>query len=96
MKYNPSLWKYFFHHYGLLHPFELILKGNRESYIIIYSIPGTLIPILSIVIYIKLIPTFERNLLKLNSTEGQTKDRNKVTIFMSKILCRNKEERIFL
>lgn len=95
MEYSPSLWKYFFPPLWFAAPFELILKGNRESYIIIYSILGTLIPILSIVIYIKLIPTFERNLLKLNSTEGQTKDRNKVTIFMSKILCRNKEERIF-
>ncbi len=95
MEYNPSLWKYFFPPLWFAAPFELILNGNHESYIIIYSILGILIPILSIVIYIKLIPTFERNLLKLNSTEGQTKDKNKANIFMSKILCRNKEERVF-
>ena len=95
MEYNSSLWKYFFPPLWFAAPFELILKDNHESYIIIYSILGALIPILSIVIYIKLIPTFERNLQKLNNTEGQTKDKNKSTIFMSKILCKNKEERIF-
>ncbi len=95
MEYNPSLWKYFFPPLWFAAPFELILKGNSESYIIIYSILGVLIPILSIVIYIKLMPTFERNLQKLNSADGQTKDKNKSTIFMSKILCKNKEERIF-
>lgn len=95
IKYNPSLWKYFFPPLWFSAPFELILKGNREGYIIIYSILGILIPILSIVLYIRLIPTFERNLQKLNSAEGQTKDKNKITIFISKVLCRNKEERVF-
>ncbi len=95
IEYNPSLWKYFFPPLWFAAPFELILKGNHESYIIIYSILGVLIPILSIVLYIKLIPTFERNLQKLNSADGQAKDKNKITISMSKVLCKNKEERIF-
>lgn len=95
MSYNPSLWKYFLPPVWFAAPFELIINRNYEIYIIIYSLLAVLVPILSIIVYIKLIPTFERNLQKLNSAEGQTKDRNKITIFLSKILCRGKEERVF-
>jgi hypothetical protein len=95
LEYNPSLWKYFFPPLWFAAPFELILKANNESYIVIYSILGVLIPIISIVVYIKLMPMFERNLQKLNSAEGQTKDKNKVNIFVSKVVCKDEEERIF-
>lgn len=95
MNYNPSLWKYFLPPVWFAAPFELIINNNHEIYIIIYSLLAVLVPILSIIIYIKLIPTFERNLQKLNSAEGQTKDKNKMTIFMSELLCRSKEERVF-
>lgn len=95
IKYNPSLWKYFFPPIWFSAPFELILHNSREIYIIIYSILAIVIPILSIIIYIKLIPVFERNLQKLNSVDGRTKDRNKFTVFISKVLCRDKEERNF-
>ncbi|WMM24929.1 hypothetical protein RBU61_18680 [Tissierella sp. MB52-C2] len=95
LEYNPSLWKYFFPPLWFAAPFELILKGNNESYIVIYSILGVVIPIVSIVIYIKLMPMFERNLQKLNSAEGQTKDKNKVNIFVSKLACKDEEERTF-
>lgn len=95
MEYKPSLWKYFFPPIWFAAPFELILKGNYETYIIVYSLLAIIIPILSIITYIKLIPTFERNLMKLNNADGQTKDKNKLTILISKLLCRNKDERTF-
>lgn len=93
--FKPSIWKYFFLPVWFSAPFELILNNNREIYIIIYSILAVAVPILSIIVYIKLIPVFERNLQKLNSAEGQTKDRNKLIILVSKIFCRNKDERTF-
>lgn len=95
LEYNPSLWKYFFPPLWFAAPFELILKGNNESYIVIYSILGVVVPIVSIVIYIKLMPMFERNLQKLNSAEGQTKNKNKINIFVSKVACKDEEERTF-
>ncbi|MGJ0845490.1 hypothetical protein ACR77J_02270 [Tissierella praeacuta] len=93
--FKPSIWKYFFPPIWFSAPFELILNDNREMYIIIYSILAVVVPILSIIIYIKLIPVFERNLQKLNSVEGHTKDRNKSIIFISRIFCRDKDERTF-
>ncbi|WP_353097584.1 hypothetical protein [Tissierella praeacuta] len=93
--FKPSMWKCFFPPIWFSAPFELILNNNRETYIIAYSILAVAVPILSIIIYIKLIPVFERNLQKLNSAEGQTKDRNKLIIFISKIFCKSKDERTF-
>lgn len=92
---NPSLWKYFFPPLWFAAPFDLIFNGNRSSYIILYSILGIVVPIMSIIIYIKLIPSFERNLMKLNSSEGKHKDKHKANHFWSSLLCRDKSERAF-
>lgn len=46
-------------------PFEWLLLGNTETYIVIFSLLALFIPIFSIVLYIYLVPTFERNLQKL-------------------------------
>lgn len=95
IEFNPSVWKYFFPPIWFAAPFELILKRNHEIYIVIYSLLAIIVPIVSIIIYIKLIPVFERNLQKLNSADGQIKNKDKLSIFISKIMCKNKEERTF-
>lgn len=95
MEYKASMWKYFMPPIWFAGLFELIINKNYSDYIIIYSILAVVVPILSIILYIKSIPTFERNLQKLNSTEVETKDKNKITRLLSKILCKNKEERTF-
>lgn len=92
---NPRLWKYFFPPLWFAAPFDLIFRGDRSSYIIIYSILGIVVPILSIIVYIKLIPSFERNLTKLNSADGQHKDRHRINHFWASLLCRSESERTF-
>ena len=42
--------------------YELILHGDTSLLTVIYTILAVIVPIISIWIYIKLIPTFERNL----------------------------------
>ncbi len=54
-----------------------------------------IIPIISIIIYIKLMPAFERNLQKLSSAGKGKKSRDRLNNFMAKIVCRTKEERNF-
>lgn len=95
MDFKPSIWKYFMPPIWFSAPFELILNKNQSKYILIYSILAVLVPILSIVLYVKLIPSFERSLQKLNSADEKTKDKNKFTILLSKILCKDKDERTF-
>ncbi|MFJ7826162.1 hypothetical protein [Psychrobacillus sp. NPDC096623] len=77
-------------------PFELILNRDYSLYIIILSFLAILAPILAIVIYIRLMPTFERNLSKLQSDTNRMKKRNHmVQGVWARILCRTKEERTF-
>ena len=93
--FNPSWWKYLLPSIWFAAPFELIINNNREIHIIIYSILALVIPIISIISYIKLMPTFESNLQKLNSAGENKKRSGKLTNLISKVVCRRKEERIF-
>ena len=84
----PPIW------FGSL--FELVLKGNTEFQIVILSVLAVIIPIISIIIYNKFTPIFEYNLQKLNeSGEGYISRYKGLNNFLSGILCRTKEERVF-
>ncbi|MBI6875686.1 hypothetical protein [Clostridium aciditolerans] len=96
MAFTPKWWQYFIMPIWFGAPFELMLRGNHNIYFIILSILAVLVPVASIIIYIKLIPTFERSLQKLNNNSGKTKKEN-IKIFdrLLKIICLSREERIF-
>lgn len=96
MAFTPKWWQYFIMPIWFGAPFELILRGNHNIYFIILSILAVLVPAASIIIYIKLIPTFERSLQKLNNNSGKSKQEN-IKIFdrLLKIICLSREERIF-
>ncbi|WP_407269460.1 hypothetical protein [Radiobacillus sp. PE A8.2] len=83
----PPIW------YGSV--FELV-NGNVSTYSIIFSILAVIVPFISIIIYIRLIPTFERNLQKLMShTEKGKKKESRIGRLWAKLLCRTQEERTF-
>lgn len=95
VEYKASFWKYFVPPIWFSGPFELLINKNYNNYIILYSTLALIVPILSIIVYIKLVPSFERYLLKLDSAEGQTKNKDRLTIFFSKLVCKEKDERTF-
>lgn len=77
-------------------PFELILNRDYSFHIIILTLLAILAPIIAIAIYVRLMPTFERNLSKLQSDTNRTKKRNSMLQGVwAGILCRTKEERTF-
>lgn len=77
-------------------PFELILNRDYSMHIIILSMLAILAPIIAIAIYIRLMPSFERNLSKLQSDTNRTKKRNRMLQEnWARILCRTTEERTF-
>jgi ABC-2 type transport system permease protein len=77
-------------------PYELLLNGDSSLFTVVCSIFAVVIPIISIWLYLKLIPTFERNLQKLLSTSKSKKEKsNKLKAFLLKIICRTNEERAF-
>ena len=77
-------------------PYELLLNGDRSLLTIVFSVLAIIMPIISLWLYIKLIPTFERNLQKLLSTSKSKKEKtNRLKEFLLKLLCRTGEERAF-
>lgn len=77
-------------------PYELLLNGNQSPLSIGFSVLAIVMPILSILLYIKLIPTFERNLQKLLSTSKSKKEKkNRLRNFLLMHICTTSEERAF-
>ncbi|MBS4535134.1 hypothetical protein GOQ29_05810 [Clostridium sp. D2Q-14] len=95
VNFNPTWWSYFLPPVWFASIFELLLNGNRENYIIVYSILAIVVPIISIILYIMFIPAFERNLEKLNQADGKGKRKNRFNKLISNIICNSKEERTF-
>lgn len=84
----PPIW------YGA--PYELIIHRDFSLHFILLTIFAVLGPILSVFLYIRLMPTFERNLVKLLSDSKRTKKKpRKLEQLWAKIVCRTKEERLF-
>lgn len=78
--------------------FCVIFYGKIQTLYIIMSILGIIVPILSIFIYIKLTPAFERNLEKLEQVSYNKKDSKTKKSFVSKLgdkICKNNEEKSF-
>lgn len=78
--------------------FCVIFYGKIQTLYIIISILGIIVPILSIFIYIKLTPAFERNLEKLEQVSYNEKDSKTKKSFVSKLgdkICKNNEEKSF-
>ncbi|HSQ87775.1 hypothetical protein [Romboutsia sp.] len=94
--YEPKMWNILIPPMWFGANFNLI-KGTEVNIIIkIMSILSLAIPIISIIIYIKLVPSFEYNLQKLNdNTYKNTKIKESISFKISKILCKNQEEKVF-
>lgn len=78
--------------------FCVIFYGKIQTLYIIMAILGIIVPILSILIYIKLTPAFERNLDKLEQVSYNEKDSKPKKSFVSKLankICKNNEEKSF-
>ncbi|WP_280770411.1 hypothetical protein [Salipaludibacillus daqingensis] len=80
----PPVW------YGAL--FEVLLGQSRDGYLLLFSVLAVIIPFLSIYIYVKSIPSFERNLEKL-AHQGAAKKTKRDRI--GPWVCSTKEERLF-
>lgn len=96
IQFNPKWWQYLIPPMWFGAPFELILNHNNEFYILSFSILALAVPILAIIMYTKLTPSFESNLQKLNNISGEVKAKDKgLKHLISQWICRTKEERTF-
>ncbi|MDF2880536.1 MAG: rane protein [Clostridiaceae bacterium] len=92
----PRWWQYFIVPMWFGAPFELIIRESNNIYFITFSILALIIPIVSIIIYIKLMATFENNLQKLsNNSEKGSRNKNYFINKLSIVFCHDLEERTF-
>lgn len=96
LAFTPKWWQYFISPVWFGAPFEIIFNHNYNSNFAIFTFLAVFVPVFSIIIYIKSIPSFEQSLQKLNNNTGRAeKGSRKITKWISKIVCSTGEERIF-
>ncbi|SCG84153.1 hypothetical protein DW1_2592 [Proteiniborus sp. DW1] len=97
---NPKWWNFLLPPAWFAAPFEVFINGNYGSWYLYLSLFALLIPILFLFIHTKIVmPNFENNLLKLNSSgeKGRTlaERKKKLNKIVADLLCYNKTERTF-
>ncbi|MGL5245166.1 MAG: hypothetical protein ACRC7R_08355 [Sarcina sp.] len=76
-------------------PYEVVLNGDFRAEMILLTLLAIVLPIIAIIVYIKLMPTFERNLQKLNNCSHKSKEKKSLLEKLSKYICKDKNERAF-
>lgn len=91
-----SVISYFLPPFWFAAPLEIIATKNINETLLTLSFLALFVPVISVLIYTGLTPVLEKNLQKLNK-EGSSKNVKKynLTMKLSKIICKDKEERIF-
>ena len=95
INYNEKIWHLLIPPMWFAAPLS-ILYGEEITIIkIIMSVLAVSIPIISIIIYLKLTPTFEKNLQKLNNNEANIKEKGRLLIKINNLFCKDNTERAF-
>ncbi len=97
---NPKWWNFLLPPAWFAAPYEVLINGNYNSWYVYLSLAALIIPILSLFIHTQIVmPNFENNLLKLNSSsEKGSNSAERKQKFHKKIagfFCYNKTEKIF-
>lgn len=97
---NPKWWNFLLPPAWFAAPFEVFLNGNHESWYVYLSLAAIIIPIISLFIHTKIVmPHFENNLLKLNSSSEKgssfAERKQKFQKKKASLFCFNNTERIF-
>lgn len=93
---EPAWWQLFIFPmwYGTI--VELAVNGSFNSFYLLLAGLGIMIPLLSFWLYIRSVPSFEKNLQKLSyHGKAREKKRNKLREHLIKVICPSNEERIF-
>jgi len=93
---TPKWWQVFVVPMWFAAPYEVILNGHFHSVYLLFSILAIAVPIAAFFIYLRLVPTFEKNLQKLaGHSVGKEKKQSKIGKSIVRLLCSSKEEMAF-
>jgi ABC-2 type transport system permease protein len=96
ISFTPKWWNIFLPPIWFGAPFEWLLNGNHQAMILILSCIAVLFPFLALIVYVKALPTFEKNLQKLSTHGGKKKEAHiRFGDGLMKVLSKSSEERAF-
>ncbi|MBV7506281.1 hypothetical protein KW850_13540 [Bacillus sp. sid0103] len=96
ISFSPSWWQFFIPPIWFGAPFELILQRNYDYFLFMFSLLALIIPIISIFIYSRMMPSFERNLQKITNNSGGSKRKEQSwKSWLVRVICRSNEEKVF-
>ncbi|WP_066365190.1 hypothetical protein [Neobacillus fumarioli] len=94
--FSPSWWHFFIPPIWFGAPFALYFGHQSNKFLWLYFLLAFLIPVISIMIYIRMIPSFERNLQKLSNHSRKSKPRERRwKNWLMHTICRSREEKVF-
>lgn len=94
--FSPSWWQFLLPPIWFGAPFELVLQHHSNLYLVGFSLFALVIPIISIIIYNRMMPSFERNLQKLTNQNGESRRKERRwKNWLARMVCRSTEERVF-
>lgn len=95
IRYEEKLWHLLIPPMWFAAPLSIISGEGVTGLKIIMSILAIAVPIISMFIYLKLTPAFEKNLQKLNNNDDKIKEKSRLLIKINNIFCRDNTERAF-
>lgn len=99
ISFTPHWWHFLLPSSWFAAPFMLLMEKDFNQYYIILSLIGIIVPIITIILYIKVVaPRFERKLQKLNNGGSSNKHNTRKESFqrvLSNVFCRNPLENVF-
>ncbi|AWB46365.1 hypothetical protein DCC85_20825 [Paenibacillus sp. CAA11] len=95
-QFEPRWWQFLLPPVWFAAPFEVLLHRELGTYYVMLALLALAIPLAAIMIYIKLMPAFERNLSKLSEQAGkQGKGRSRFWTWLSRLITSTHEESVF-
>ncbi|MDF3001466.1 MAG: hypothetical protein K0Q48_1585 [Bacillota bacterium] len=92
----PKWWQCFVVPVWFGAPFEILLNASANGYYELFSLLALLVPLISILLFFRLMPVFERSLQKLASYSGsRRKSRLRLSEKIGRLICFSREERTF-
>lgn len=92
----PKWWQCFVVPVWFGAPFETLLNASTNGYYHLFTLLVLLVPLLSILLYLRLMPVFERNLEKLSNYSGGRREKSRrLPEIIARLICFGREERTF-
>lgn len=93
--YNNKIWHLLIPPMWFAAPLSIISGEEVTNIKIMMSILALIVPVISIILYLKLTETFEKNLQKLNNNDVNIKEKGKILIKINNLFCKDNTERAF-